>query len=137
MSRMKQLLQGSVLAIALVIIIYPTQQAQLLQPYHTSDLMEGMANITLNNAEPSPDYGIFYLVQQWPKTYCFNRTICRGPVPSSRFTIHGLWPQSANGSRYAPRWCCKDKSPHCRFNFTSVRFTCSMTLVGCGEMRVS
>ena len=109
MSRILQLLQGLVLlAIALSICIYPTQQAQ---PYH-------IFNLTEDTTKPNPNYGIFYFGQTWPRASCIHNGRCHGP--NSSFTVHGLWPQYTEGRRCAPRMCCRDEAPDCKFKETLV-----------------
>lgn len=101
MSKKLQLLLGSVLAVALAIYVYPTQKGQ---HYRIFNLMEQRPE-TLS-AKPKQNYSFFYLVQQWPKTYCFNNTDCPDNIPNY-FTIHGLWPQPKNAREGFLIYCCK------------------------------
>eukprot|EP01018_Ginkgo_biloba_P031459 Gb_38141 [translate_table: standard] len=46
------------------------------------------------------DFDFFYLVQQWPGSYCDTESGCCYPSagkPASNFSIHGLWPNFNNG----------------------------------------
>ncbi|KAB1206319.1 Extracellular ribonuclease LE [Morella rubra] len=46
-------------------------------------------------------YDFFYLVQQWPGSYCDTSQGCCYPTtgkPATNFSIHGLWPNYDNGS---------------------------------------
>ncbi|KAL6859406.1 hypothetical protein ACP4OV_017665 [Aristida adscensionis] len=47
------------------------------------------------------DYDFFYLVLQWPGSYCDTRQSCCYPSsgkPAADFGIHGLWPNRNDGS---------------------------------------
>ncbi|KAB1219929.1 Extracellular ribonuclease LE [Morella rubra] len=49
----------------------------------------------------SQGYDFFYLVQQWPGSYCDTTQGCCYPTtgkPASDFGIHGLWPNYDDGS---------------------------------------
>ncbi|KAL2903915.1 Ribonuclease 1 [Bienertia sinuspersici] len=49
----------------------------------------------------SQDFDFFYLVQQWPGSYCDTEKSCCYPStgkPESDFGIHGLWPNYKDGS---------------------------------------
>ncbi|XP_042497266.1 ribonuclease 1-like [Macadamia integrifolia] len=49
----------------------------------------------------SQDFDFFYLVQQWPGSYCDAKQKCCYPTtgkPASDFGIHGLWPNYKDGS---------------------------------------
>ncbi|XP_076935693.1 ribonuclease 1-like [Bidens hawaiensis] len=49
----------------------------------------------------SQDFDFFYLVQQWPGSYCDTNSSCCYPTtgkPKAEFGIHGLWPNWNNGS---------------------------------------
>ncbi|KAJ9554305.1 hypothetical protein OSB04_018350 [Centaurea solstitialis] len=49
----------------------------------------------------SQDFDFFYLVQQWPGSYCDTKKGCCYPStgkPAADFGIHGLWPNRNNGS---------------------------------------
>ncbi|TVU02055.1 hypothetical protein EJB05_52421, partial [Eragrostis curvula] len=55
------------------------------------------------------DYDFFYLVLQWPGSYCDTKQSCCYPKsgkPAADFGIHGLWPNRDDG-RY-PRNCNPD-----------------------------
>ncbi|KAL0327170.1 UNVERIFIED_CONTAM: Extracellular ribonuclease LE [Sesamum angustifolium] len=57
-------------------------------------------------------YDFFYLVQQWPGSYCDTKRSCCYPTtgkPTANFTIHGLWPNYNNGS-YPSN--CNKNSPY-------------------------
>lgn len=54
-------------------------------------------------AVSATDFDYFYLVRQWPATFCREHT-CRYMEPhKGAFTIHGLWPDNGNGSW--PEFC--------------------------------
>ncbi|KAL5981178.1 hypothetical protein ACLOJK_029099 [Asimina triloba] len=47
------------------------------------------------------DFDFFYLVQQWPGSYCDTQKSCCYPTsgkPAADFGIHGLWPNYNDGS---------------------------------------
>ncbi|XP_047073153.1 ribonuclease 1-like [Lolium rigidum] len=47
------------------------------------------------------DYDFFYLVLQWPGSYCDTKQSCcypRSGKPAADFGIHGLWPNRDDGS---------------------------------------
>ncbi|XP_058096466.1 extracellular ribonuclease LE-like [Magnolia sinica] len=47
------------------------------------------------------DFDFFYLVQQWPGSYCDTQQSCCYPAtgkPAADFGIHGLWPNYNDGS---------------------------------------
>ncbi|TVU43221.1 hypothetical protein EJB05_09668 [Eragrostis curvula] len=47
------------------------------------------------------DYDFFYLVLQWPGSYCDTKQSCCYPKsgkPAADFGIHGLWPNSNDGT---------------------------------------
>ncbi|OIW02132.1 hypothetical protein TanjilG_06727 [Lupinus angustifolius] len=49
----------------------------------------------------SEDFDFFYLVQQWPGSYCDTMKACCYPTsgkPVANFGIHGLWPNRKDGS---------------------------------------
>ncbi|KAJ9709316.1 hypothetical protein PVL29_001002 [Vitis rotundifolia] len=49
----------------------------------------------------SQDFDFFYLVQQWPGSYCDSKQSCCYPTtgkPDADFGIHGLWPNYEDGS---------------------------------------
>ncbi|XP_071690841.1 extracellular ribonuclease LE-like [Rutidosis leptorrhynchoides] len=49
----------------------------------------------------SQDFDFFYLVQQWPGSYCDTQQGCCYPKtgkPAANFGIHGLWPNRNDGS---------------------------------------
>ncbi|KAJ9709526.1 hypothetical protein PVL29_001147 [Vitis rotundifolia] len=49
----------------------------------------------------SQDFDFFYLVQQWPGSFCNIQRNCCYPTtgkPAADFGIHGLWPNYNNGS---------------------------------------
>ncbi|WJZ81323.1 hypothetical protein VitviT2T_001172 [Vitis vinifera] len=49
----------------------------------------------------SQDFDFFYLVQQWPGSYCDSKQSCCYPTtgkPDADFGIHGLWPNYRDGS---------------------------------------
>lgn len=53
-------------------------------------------------AVQAQDFDFFYLVQQWPGSYCNRAASCCYPStgkPPSDFSIHGLWP-NYNDGRY-------------------------------------
>ena len=129
MSKKLQLLLGSVLAVALAIYVYPTQKGQ---HYRIFNLMEQRPE-TLS-AKPKQNYSFFYLVQQWPKTYCFNNRHCPDNIPNY-FTIHGLWPQPENASEGLLINCCKtDWHSDCKFKpiQVSVTFLICISFYICG-----
>ena len=40
------------------------------------------------------DYDYFYLVLQWPESYCnTGKVTCYDDAWEYRFTLHGMWPQ--------------------------------------------
>ncbi|KAE9595620.1 hypothetical protein Lal_00030859 [Lupinus albus] len=49
----------------------------------------------------SQDFDFFYLVQQWPGSYCDTKKSCCYPStgkPAANFGLHGLWPNYNDGS---------------------------------------
>ncbi|XP_065871127.1 extracellular ribonuclease LE-like [Euphorbia lathyris] len=49
----------------------------------------------------SDEFDFFYLVQQWPGSYCDSKQSCCYPTtgkPQPDFGIHGLWPNYKDGS---------------------------------------
>eukprot|EP00878_Enallax_costatus_P000557 GHUV01000654.1.p1 GENE.GHUV01000654.1~~GHUV01000654.1.p1 ORF type:complete len:256 (+),score=36.69 GHUV01000654.1:77-844(+) len=44
-----------------------------------------------------PRWSYFYLVRQWPASFCNDRK-CTTRPPKGVFTVHGLWPQRDDGS---------------------------------------
>jgi ribonuclease T2 len=47
------------------------------------------------------DYDFFFLVLQWPGSYCDTKQSCcypRSGKPAADFGIHGLWPNRDDGS---------------------------------------
>ncbi|ESW29611.1 hypothetical protein PHAVU_002G084600 [Phaseolus vulgaris] len=49
----------------------------------------------------SQDFDFFYFVQQWPGSFCDTEKSCCYPTsgkPNADFGIHGLWPNSNDGS---------------------------------------
>ncbi|CAL0315189.1 unnamed protein product [Lupinus luteus] len=49
----------------------------------------------------SQDFDFFYLVQQWPGSYCDTENSCCYPStgkPAANFGLHGLWPNYKDGS---------------------------------------
>lgn len=129
MSKKLQLLLGSVLAVALAIYVYPTQKGQ---HYRIFNLMEQRPE-TLS-AKPKQNYSFFYLVQQWPKTFCLNNTDCPGNIPNY-FTIHGLWPQPKNAREGFLIDCCKTyRYSDCEFKpiQVSVTFLICISFYICG-----
>jgi ribonuclease I len=64
------------------------------------------------------DYDFFYLVLQWPGSYCDTKQSCCYPKsgkPAADFGIHGLWPNRDDGSY--PQNCSPDNA----FNPSKVR----------------
>jgi ribonuclease I len=64
------------------------------------------------------DYDFFYLVLQWPGSYCDTRQSCCYPKsgkPAADFGIHGLWPNRDDGSY--PQNC----NPDAEFDPSKVR----------------
>jgi len=64
------------------------------------------------------DYDFFYLVLQWPGSYCDTKQSCCYPSsgkPAADFGIHGLWPNRDDGSY--PQNC----NPDAAFNPSKVR----------------
>ncbi|KAJ1268575.1 hypothetical protein BS78_07G145700 [Paspalum vaginatum] len=64
------------------------------------------------------DYDFFYLVLQWPGSYCDTKKSCCYPKsgkPAADFGIHGLWPNRDDGSY--PQNC----DPDAAFNPSKVR----------------
>jgi ribonuclease T2 len=64
------------------------------------------------------DYDFFYLVLQWPGSYCDTKQSCCYPKsgkPTADFGIHGLWPNRDDGSY--PQNC----NPDAAFNPSKVR----------------
>ncbi|XP_044952005.1 ribonuclease 1-like [Hordeum vulgare subsp. vulgare] len=52
-------------------------------------------------AAQAADYDFFYLVLQWPGSYCDTKKSCCYPrtgKPAADFGIHGLWPNRDDGS---------------------------------------
>lgn len=52
-------------------------------------------------AAQAADYDFFYLVLQWPGSYCDTKQSCcypRSGKPAADFGIHGLWPNRDDGS---------------------------------------
>ncbi|KAF3320158.1 extracellular ribonuclease LE-like protein [Carex littledalei] len=52
-------------------------------------------------ASAKDNFDFFYLVQQWPGSYCDTKRACCYPVtgkPDPIFTIHGLWPNYNDGT---------------------------------------
>jgi len=65
------------------------------------------------------DYDFFYLVLQWPGSYCDTKQSCCYPKsgkPAADFGIHGLWPNRDDGTY--PQNCSPDNA----FNPSKVRF---------------
>ena len=63
------------------------------------------------------DYDFFYLVLQWPGSYCDTKQSCCYPSsgkPAADFGIHGLWPNRDDGSY--PQNC----NPDAAFNPSKV-----------------
>ena len=57
------------------------------------------------------DYDFFYLVLQWPGSYCDTKQSCCYPKsgkPPADFGIHGLWPNRDDGSY--PQNCSPDNA---------------------------
>ncbi|KAL4621575.1 hypothetical protein ACB092_06G239100 [Castanea dentata] len=60
----------------------------------------------------SQDFDFFYLVQQWPGSYCDTKQSCYYPTtgkPKTDFGIHGLWSSYNDGSYLSN---CNPNSPY-------------------------
>ncbi|KAM3698441.1 hypothetical protein ACB098_06G188300 [Castanea mollissima] len=60
----------------------------------------------------SQDFDFFYLVQQWPGSYCDTKQSCCYPTtgkPKTDFGIHGLWSSYNDGSYLSN---CNPNSPY-------------------------
>eukprot|EP00882_Tetradesmus_deserticola_P005671 GHRQ01005971.1.p1 GENE.GHRQ01005971.1~~GHRQ01005971.1.p1 ORF type:complete len:293 (+),score=53.38 GHRQ01005971.1:302-1180(+) len=49
------------------------------------------------------DFDYFYLVRQWPATFCNDHYCTHRPPKKYAFTVHGLWPQRRDGTW--PEFC--------------------------------
>ncbi|WIA09049.1 hypothetical protein OEZ85_008463 [Tetradesmus obliquus] len=49
------------------------------------------------------DFDYFYLVRQWPATFCNDHFCTHRPPKKYAFTVHGLWPQRRDGTW--PQFC--------------------------------
>lgn len=58
-------------------------------------------NTPLSGGGQSFDY--FYLVRQWPATFCNDHSCTHSPPKQFTFTIHGMWPQRSDGTW--PEFC--------------------------------
>ena len=68
------------------------------------------------NTELLP-YDFFYLVMQWPNSFCNSgRVSCHPPPISNYFIVHGLWPQQTGVSRIS----CTGAINTTPFNFRQV-----------------
>ncbi|KAK4780843.1 hypothetical protein SAY87_016949 [Trapa incisa] len=65
-------------------------------PLHALLVMQLFSGLAL-----SQDFDFFYLVQQWPGSFCDTQKSCCYPTtgkPAADFGIHGLWPNYESGS---------------------------------------
>ncbi|KAF8072919.1 hypothetical protein HT031_000579 [Scenedesmus sp. PABB004] len=58
--------------------------------------------------ERRADFDYFYLVRQWPATFCNEHTCTHRPPHKYRFTVHGFWPQRRDGTW--PEFCDPDST---------------------------
>lgn len=58
------------------------------------------------------DFDFFFLVRQWPATFCNDHQCTHRPPQKYAFTLHGLWPQRRDGTW--PEFC--DPSSHLRMD---------------------
>ncbi|KAG0619735.1 hypothetical protein M758_4G160900 [Ceratodon purpureus] len=56
---------------------------------------------------PDGSFDFFYLVLQWPGSFCSRGCCFDSIIPASQFTIHGLWPMHVGGT--SPCFC---KAPY-------------------------
>eukprot|EP00850_Spirogloea_muscicola_P003701 SM000015S01201 [mRNA] locus=s15:521494:523148:+ [translate_table: standard] len=65
-------------------------------------LAQAVATTLAANAVSAGGFDFFFFVQQWPGSYCNSgRECCYNPdkgKPDAQFSIHGLWPNYADGS---------------------------------------
>eukprot|EP00850_Spirogloea_muscicola_P004127 SM000017S02867 [mRNA] locus=s17:737108:739714:- [translate_table: standard] len=65
-------------------------------------LAQAVATTLAANAVGAGGFDFFFFVQQWPGSYCNSgRECCCNPdkgKPEAQFSIHGLWPNYADGS---------------------------------------
>ncbi|XP_042483875.1 extracellular ribonuclease LE-like [Macadamia integrifolia] len=81
-----------------------------MKPIH-SILLHILVVQLLTALSGSQDFDFFYLVQQWPGSYCDTKQSCCYPKtgkPKTDFGIHGLWPNYNDGSY--PSNCDPDAS---------------------------
>ena len=72
------------------------------------------AETVINSKLKHFDY--FYLVMQWPNSFCtWGKVSCQQPIPKD-FTVHGLWPQQTG----LPRINCTGAINITPFNFRQV-----------------
>jgi ribonuclease T2 len=64
-------------------------------------IAEGSRGALLTDRRADFDY--FYLVRQWPATFCNEHFCSHRPPKSYAFTVHGLWPQRDDGTW--PQFC--------------------------------